>query len=118
MIPPGIPDFLTRTRLITAGLVTLTGRAWAGRSGIYRVEISADGGSTWSDAQLRGQPPQFAWHGWTAQWEAKPGRHTLMVRATDIEGYRQPVESEWNIQGMGNNMVQTVEVIVEPEAIS
>ena len=118
MLPPGIPDFLTRTRLITAGPVTLTGRAWAGRSGISRVEISADGGSTWSDAQLGGQPPQFAWHGWTAQWEAKPGRHTLMVRATDTEGYRQPVEPEWNIQGMGNNMAQTVEVIVEPEAIS
>ena len=118
MVPPGIPDFLTRTRLLAAGPVTLTGRAWAGRAGISRVEISSDGGSTWSDAQLGAQPPQFAWHGWTAQWKAEPGRHTLMVRATDSQGNRQPVEPEWNIQGMGNNMAQKVDVIVELEAIS
>ena len=31
MIPPGIPDFLTRTRLVPSGPVPLTGRAWAGR---------------------------------------------------------------------------------------
>ena len=33
MIPPGIPDFLTRIRLVPAGPVTLSGRAWAGRLG-------------------------------------------------------------------------------------
>ncbi len=113
MVPPGIPDFLTRTRLLGAGPVTLTGRALAGRLGISRVETSADGGSTWSDAQLGVRPPRFAWRGWTAQWDATPGRHTLMVRATDTEGNCQPVEPEWNIQGMGNNMAQSVDVIVE-----
>ena len=113
MVPPGIPDFLTRNRLLNAGPVTLTGRAWAGRLGISLVEISVDGGLTWSDAQLGVQPPQFAWRGWTAQWNATSGRHSLMVRATDTEGNRQPVEQEWNIQGMGNNMVQVVDVIVE-----
>ena len=41
------------------------------------------------------------------------GNHKLMVMATDSNGNRQPVEPEWNIQGMGNNMVQIVEVIVE-----
>ncbi len=113
MVPPGIPDFMTRTRLLNSGPVTLTGRAWAGRLGISRVETSADGGATWWDAQLAVQPPKFAWRGWTSQWNAAAGRHTLMVRATDTEGNRQPVEPEWNIQGMGNNMVQTVDVIVE-----
>ena len=33
MIPPGIPDFLTRTRLVQAGPVNLRGRAWGGRWG-------------------------------------------------------------------------------------
>ncbi|MCH8990049.1 MAG: sulfite oxidase [Chloroflexi bacterium] len=113
MVPPGIPDFLTRTRLLDSGPVTLTGRAWAGRLGISRVETSTDGGASWSDAQLSVQPPRFAWRGWTAQWNAAAGRYTLMVRATDTEGNRQPVEPEWNIQGMGNNMVQSVDVIVE-----
>ena len=40
-------------------------------------------------------------------------RHTLWVRATDTQGNRQPTEQEWNLQGMGNNMVQQVEVLVE-----
>ena len=113
MVPPGIPDFLTRTRLLNAGPVTLTGRAWAGRLGVSRVETSTDGGVTWADAKLAAQSPQFAWRRWTCQWNAAAGRHTLMVRATDAEGNRQPVEPEWNIQGMGNNMAQAVDVIVE-----
>ena len=113
MVPPGIPDFLTRTRLLDSGPVTLTGRAWAGRLGISRVETSADGGATWSDAQLGVQPQRFAWRKWTARWNPAAGRYTLMVRATDTEGNRQPIEPEWNIQGMGNNMVQSVDVIVE-----
>jgi DMSO/TMAO reductase YedYZ molybdopterin-dependent catalytic subunit len=113
MLPPGIPDFLTRTRLLDAGLVTLTGRAWAGRLGVVRVETSSDGGATWSDAQLGDQPHKFAWNGWTAQWNATPGHYMLMVRATDTQGNRQPVGPEWNIQGMGNNMVQTVDVVVD-----
>jgi DMSO/TMAO reductase YedYZ molybdopterin-dependent catalytic subunit len=37
MMPPGIPDFMTRTRLIDAGPLMLMGRAWAGRSGVSRV---------------------------------------------------------------------------------
>jgi sulfane dehydrogenase subunit SoxC len=50
MIPPGIPDFMTRTRLLQAGPVTLTGKAWAGRPGVSRIEVSVDSGSTWSEA--------------------------------------------------------------------
>ena len=51
MIPPGIPDFMTRIRLVDAGSVTLEGRAWAGRLGVDRVEVSADNGETWRDAR-------------------------------------------------------------------
>ena len=36
-----------------------------------------------------------------------------MARATDTQGNQQPVGPERNIQGMGNNMAQTVDVIVE-----
>ena len=78
---------------------------------------STDGGSSWFNAKLGPQPSQFAWHGWIADWDATTGRHTLMVRATDTNGNRQPVGPEWNIQGMGNNMAQTVDVIVEAGAV-
>ena len=113
MLPPGIPDFLTRTRLLKSGPVTLTGRAWAGRRGISRVEVSTDDGGTWGEAKLGEIVGEYAWRSWTYEWTATPGRHTLCVRATDTDEDTQPIEQPWNFQGMGNNMVQRVEVIVE-----
>ena len=113
LVPPGIPDFLSRTRLLSPGPVTLTGRAWAGRLGISSVEWSVDGGTTWSDAELGAQQGQFEWRRFKAQWDATVGKHTLMVRATDTEGNCQSVEPKWNYLGMGNNMVQSVHLVVE-----
>ena len=71
MIPPGIPDFLTRTRLVEAGRVALSGRAWAGRLGVSRVEVSVDSGETWSDAKLGEQVSEYAWRGWSYEWDAR-----------------------------------------------
>ena len=113
MVPPGIPDFLTRTRLVGAGSVELTGRAWAGRLGVSHVEVSFDGGETWAGARLADQVGTFAWCGWSFDWAATPGSYTLCVRAADSEGNVQPVSQPWNYKGMGNNMAQRVDVIVE-----
>jgi DMSO/TMAO reductase YedYZ molybdopterin-dependent catalytic subunit len=113
MIPPGIPDFATRVRLVEAGKVKLTGRAWAGRLNVSGVEVSSDGGETWAEAHLEKAVAPFAWRGWSYDWEAKAGRCMLCVRARDSAGNLQPVEQPWTYQGMGNNMVQRVEVIVE-----
>ena len=113
MVPPGIPDFLTRTRLVEAGRVTLMGRAWAGRTKVARVEVSTDGGGAWSDAELGEALSPYAWTGWTFNWNATPGSHTLCVRATDSDGNIQSVDQQWNFGGFGNNMVQRVSVLVE-----
>lgn len=113
MVPPGVPDFLTRHRLLEAGPATITGRAWVGRKSVTRVEFSADGGSTWADARLNEHVSPFAWRGWSFTWDAWPGRHVLSVRASDEEGNIQPVKQPWNHFGMGNNEVQRVDVLVE-----
>ncbi len=112
MIPPGIPDFMTRTRVVESGPVTLKGRAWAGWLSITRVEVSADSGSTWSDAKLEARPSPFAWRGWLYEWDAKSGKHALCVRATDAEENVQPIDQAWTVHGMGNNMVQRIKVVV------
>jgi DMSO/TMAO reductase YedYZ molybdopterin-dependent catalytic subunit len=117
MIPPGIPDFLTRGRLVEPGTLRLTGRAWAGRTQIAQVEVSTDGGASWTDAALDAPIGPSAWRGWSFGWDARPGRHVLRVRATDAQGNRQP-ESEWNLQGMGNNMCQRIDVLVEARSVS
>ena len=112
MVPPGIPEFLTRTRLVADGETTIKGRAWAGRQSISKVEFSDDDGTTWHEADLEAKVGEFAWTGWSYQWQAKPGKHFLHVRATDSDGDVQPVAQPWTLLGMGNNMTQRVEVIV------
>lgn len=112
MIPPGITDFTTRARILDCGPVTLEGRAWAGRADIARVEVSVDNGVTWSAAQLDAPVSDYAWRGWSFDWNAATGRHTLCARATDTSGIQQPTEPPWNYQGMGNNEVQRVPVLV------
>ena len=112
MAPPGIPDFYNRKRLVTAGRHELIGRAWAGPRAITRVEVSADAGRTWADADLEPPPAACCWQGWRFSWEAEVGTTTLLVRATDEAGDVQPDEPIWNIHGMGNNAVQKVDVII------
>jgi sulfane dehydrogenase subunit SoxC len=112
MIPPGIPDFMTRDRLVEAGQVTLAGKAWAGTGGVSRVEISIDAGATWSEARIGESSSPFAWRSWTFVWNAAPGAYTLQVRASDAGGSVQPEAQQWNFGGYGNNGVQRVNVIV------
>jgi sulfane dehydrogenase subunit SoxC len=112
MVPPGFPDFLSRVRFVAAGPVTLAGRAWSGWGPIERVEVSVDGGETWDDAELGDPLGQFAWRGWSYEWQAEPGEVELSCRATDSTGRTQPSAADWNYDGLCNNGVQRVRVVV------
>jgi DMSO/TMAO reductase YedYZ molybdopterin-dependent catalytic subunit len=112
LVPPGIPDFLTRERTVERGRATITGRAWSGFGEITRVELSSDGGASWTAAKLDDPIDRHAWVGWRAEWDATPGRHELCARATDAAGNVQPLEGTWNHGGYCNNSVQRVPVIV------
>lgn len=112
MIPPGMPDFFSRVRLVEAGPVQLEGRAWAGPLEVTKVEVSTDGGAIWVPAEVEPRSGPCCWQAWWYDWDAPPGRTTLMVRATDEQGNVQPIEPPWTWQGMGNNAVQRVDVIV------
>jgi sulfane dehydrogenase subunit SoxC len=72
------------------GLYQITGLAWTGRGKIKKVEVSADGGETWADAEL--QEPvlsqSFTRFRIPWQWNGKPA--ILKSRATDETGYVQP----------------------------
>jgi sulfane dehydrogenase subunit SoxC len=116
MIPPGIPDFMTRRRFVDAGTVELRGRAWSGIGPIKRVAVSTDGGASWADATLGEPTSPYAWTPWRFAWDAEPGIYELSPRATDAEGNTQPLEQPWNLHGFANNMVQRVPVEVRPPA--
>jgi DMSO/TMAO reductase YedYZ molybdopterin-dependent catalytic subunit len=112
LVPPGIPDFLTRDRRVPAGPCLLEGRAWSGYGAIERVEVSVDGGRTWGEATLAEPVSEYAWRGWSFRWDATPGERVLSCRATDASGRTQPDEGEWNEGGYCNNAVQRVRVAV------
>lgn len=113
MVPPGIPDFMTRRRLLRPGGCSVEGRAWSGRGEIVRVEVSCDGGETWSDAHLDPPAGAAAWRRWVHEWDAAvEGEYELCCRATDSTGARQPLTPPWNVGGYENNAVQRVAVVV------
>ena len=110
MVPPGVPDFFTRSRILPRGPVMLTGRAWSGHGAVQRVDVGIDG--KWAPAHLDHAAGPFAWCAWSMPWVADPGEHELSCRATDASGAVQPLEPAWNYQGMGNNVVQRINVSV------
>jgi DMSO/TMAO reductase YedYZ molybdopterin-dependent catalytic subunit len=117
LMPPGIPDMMLRCRFIAHGQHVLQGRAWSGGAPVAKVEVSADGGETWSPAELsRVSDDPFAWVGWRAPWGVNtPGHYTLACRATDAAGSAQPLDplEIWNVGGNGINAVRKVQVIVQ-----
>ncbi|MFC3491852.1 sulfite oxidase [Glycomyces rhizosphaerae] len=111
MVPPGFPDFMSRSRVVRPGEVKLEGRAWSGRAPVTAVEVSTDDGRTWDAADLEGPDRhRWAWRRWHFDWTATPGQHVLCARATDAEGGTQPLDQPWNRAGFANNLVQRVPV--------
>ncbi len=113
MVPPGVPDFMSRTRFLEPAVVVVEGRAWSGRGQVTRVEFSQDGGESWTDAALGSPLSSYAWRSWRFRWDARrPGDYELCVRARDAAGNVQPLTQDWNLEGVMNNAIQRVHVKV------
>jgi hypothetical protein len=77
--------------------VEVAGHAYAGTRGISRVEVSTDGGETWTDARLSeplpgadGGAAEDAWRQWAYRYDPPGGDHEVVVRAYDDDGTLQP----------------------------
>jgi sulfite oxidase len=100
---------------LKAGKIEVQGYAVApGAPGgsVGSVEVSPDGGATWVRARLSGQEEAFVWRLWVVQLEVAAGDRTLVVRATDGAGARQPERPAWNPKGYGCNGWHRVPVSV------
>ncbi|ELY50592.1 sulfite oxidase [Natronococcus jeotgali] len=87
----GEPDGESPVTVPEDGTVEITGVAWAGDDDVASVEVSTDGGDSWSEAELFGPDYAGAWRLFRYDWTATPGEYVLASRATDQRGRRQPM---------------------------
>ena len=80
------------------------GRAWSAGGEISRVDYSLDG-KEWRTARLEGQNLPRAWVRFTFEWDASPGEHEILLRATDAAGNVQPDAVPHNELGYDYNAV-------------
>lgn len=97
------------------GRVRISGAAWSNSLTVRRVDVSVDGGRTWKAAQLGKDQSHYAWRLFELDWDAPPGKHTLIARATNVADQTQPLAEEWNPSGYLWNVAQQVEVEISKE---
>jgi len=72
---------------VPLGLTPIAGVAFAGDRGIEKVEVSTDGGNTWTLASVKDPLSDYTWVLWTADWNPPAaGHYSIAVRATDKTG--------------------------------
>ncbi|MBV9544739.1 MAG: sulfite dehydrogenase, partial [Chloroflexi bacterium] len=84
------------------GFWEVTGLAWSGRGRIARVEVSTDGGQTWSEAALQEPVLPISHTRFRFPWMWDGGEAVLKSRATDETGYVQPTRSQL-VEARGTN---------------
>src|SRR5262245_8922190 len=90
------------------------GVAWAGQEAVARVEVSADGGVSWGDAELLGPKAPFSWTLWEYLWEAADtGSRELMARATTASGLVQPTEHDMLLGGYQIHFMRPRKIVVD-----
>jgi sulfane dehydrogenase subunit SoxC len=76
------------------GFYEITGLAWSGRGRITRVEVSTNGGKTWTDAQLNNPILPKAAMQFSLSWKWDGSEAALQSRCRDETGYEQPTREQ------------------------
>lgn len=85
--------------ILQAGRHRIRGYAHSPHAPIVAVQWSLDNGATWRDARVMDSAIRYAWERFEIEWEATPGEHRLMTRATDRLGNTQPDTIPYNEKG-------------------
>jgi DMSO/TMAO reductase YedYZ molybdopterin-dependent catalytic subunit len=92
----------------------LDGIAFDGGSGIQRVEVSTDGGTSWRETELGRDLGPYSFRRWRLNWRPEQvGQHRLLVRATSRSGETQPATAGWNRAGYMRNVIEEMAVDVK-----
>lgn len=73
-------------------IVPIGGISYGGAKGISKVEVSVNGGD-WEEAQLRQPLSELTWVIWRYDWQFQEGTYEFAVRAYDMNGDLQSLES-------------------------
>lgn len=90
----------------------IEGVAFDGGAGIKRVEVSTDGGQTWSEAKLGPDLGKYSWRRFRLPWKPAGGQYKVMARATSGAGETQPDAPIWNRSGYARNSIESLDVTV------
>ena len=96
---------------VKPGRVTVSGLAWDGGYGIRVVQVSTDGGKTWTDAKLGKDLGRFAFRPWSFELHARRGKNTIMVNASNKIGQTQTASLLFNGAGYHNNVMQSITLV-------
>jgi hypothetical protein len=98
---------------VKAGALEIGGIAWDGGYGIQSVELSTDGGKTWSAATLGQDLGRYAFRTFSLRIPAQPrGKLTVVARATNKIGQGQTAELIANPAGYHHNVMHRVTLTV------
>jgi hypothetical protein len=90
--------------------LTVRGIAFGGDTGVRDVQVSSDGGSSWSAARLGLDHGKYSFRQWEMRLTPKAGRITLKVKATNTGGVAQPGVANWNPGGFMRNVIESTTV--------
>lgn len=97
--PMGVKSVITSPSpgldLAGAGLYQISGIAWSGHGSVHRVEVSADGGRSWAEAELEDPVRPLCLTRFRAAWRWNGAPAALASRAVDSAGNQQPTRSAW-----------------------
>jgi DMSO/TMAO reductase YedYZ molybdopterin-dependent catalytic subunit len=90
----------------------LRGVAFGGDAGVAAVDLSIDGGKTWTPTHLGKDAGKYGFRRWETQLTLpSAGRYGLMVRCKNANGDAQPDSANWNPAGFMRNVIESVEVV-------
>src|SRR5215471_12644833 len=94
------------------GKVTVSGVAWDAGYGIHTVDISTDGGNTWTAATLGEDLGRFAFRTFSyGVLMPTKGNYKIMARATNKIGQSQASMLIANPAGYHHNVIQTLNLV-------
>jgi sulfane dehydrogenase subunit SoxC len=115
----GVKSVITRPslgmKMPDSGWYEITGIAWSGAGKVRRVEVSTDGGATWTEATVQGPIFSKSVTRFRMPWQWNGQRTVLQSRAVDEKGNVQPTRDALFSklapqQRYHNNAIQTWEI--------